>query len=487
MCVTIHSRQYKGAARRRKWRRPATDGVPMRSEPPRRRAGSTSPDASPNPMRTAPGRSHQPCSASTSPSSRKRARLAVGSASGLLAAGRELQQRSRLGGRRARLRAGAEQVARLQVAAVDRVVRDQLRDASSTHARKLLRASSCGARPARASRRSRASPRPRCRTRPSARSPGASRYGSGGGSSAGRVQRHAKRLQRLERDDPRRDRGREVLREERPERLVLPRLDVARGPVVQQARAPNTWSSRLGDRRCARRARCPGRRRRRARARSRAAASGRTTGTCALGGMRLAAGRRNGVPRHDDRRRAPVIADRHPLVVRQQRLVGAEHARRRWSRDGSTRRSPCSRRSSPAARARRRPAATRQAAHALARRRVGAQQARHRAPHARPGVRPGGHERVERGRRAQRERARRRRRRRGRCARAPRGRAPGRRWRRAAPRLRPSRAAAPRRTAGSGSGSRSRRRSPSRRTIARPGRASRSAWHRRRVPFTAGR
>src|SRR6185503_11687527 len=49
--------------------------------------------------------------------------------------------------------------------------------------------------------------------------------------------RGPERLEGVERDDPRRDRGREVLREKRAERLVLPRLDVARGPVVQEARA----------------------------------------------------------------------------------------------------------------------------------------------------------------------------------------------------------------------------------------------------------
>ena len=45
------------------------------------------------------------------------------------------------------------------------------------------------------------------------------------------------RPQRVERDDPRRDAAGEALAQERPERLVLVALDVARRPVVQQHRA----------------------------------------------------------------------------------------------------------------------------------------------------------------------------------------------------------------------------------------------------------
>src|SRR5690606_41052649 len=45
----------------------------------------------------------------------------------------------------------------------------------------------------------------------------------------------AKRRERIERDDPRRDRRREVLGEEGTERLVRPGLAVARRPVVEQA------------------------------------------------------------------------------------------------------------------------------------------------------------------------------------------------------------------------------------------------------------
>src|SRR5512134_404364 len=56
------------------------------------------------------------------------ARLAVRERDRLLAAVRELQERAGFLGRRAGLRARADEVARPQVAAVHRVVRDQLRD-----------------------------------------------------------------------------------------------------------------------------------------------------------------------------------------------------------------------------------------------------------------------------------------------------------------------------------------------------------------------
>ena len=49
--------------------------------------------------------------------------------------------------------------------------------------------------------------------------------------------RHPKRRQRLGSDDPGRDGGQKALAEEGAERLVFPRLDVARRPIVQQAEA----------------------------------------------------------------------------------------------------------------------------------------------------------------------------------------------------------------------------------------------------------
>src|SRR5471032_375832 len=44
-------------------------------------------------------------------------------------------------------------------------------------------------------------------------------------------------LECVERDDPRRDRGRETLRVEWPERHIFPLLDIAGAPVVQQHHA----------------------------------------------------------------------------------------------------------------------------------------------------------------------------------------------------------------------------------------------------------
>ena len=64
---------------------------------------------------------------------------------------------------------------------------------------------------------------------------------------------------------------------------------------------------------------------RRPRARNPVATSARTTG--GLSPSRVwPRGRFTSAATDDDRRRASVIPDRHPLVVRQQRIVGPEHA-----------------------------------------------------------------------------------------------------------------------------------------------------------------
>ena len=55
--------------------------------------------------------------------------------------------------------------------------------------------------------------------------------------STARERRAAERRKRLERHDPGRHRGGEALRQKRPERLILPRLDVAGGPVVEEAQS----------------------------------------------------------------------------------------------------------------------------------------------------------------------------------------------------------------------------------------------------------
>ena len=59
--------------------------------------------------------------------------------------------------------------------------------------------------------------------------------------------RFAERRQRVRADDPGPTRGQEVLGEERPQRLILPRLQVARRPVVEQALAGDMLA-RLADR-----------------------------------------------------------------------------------------------------------------------------------------------------------------------------------------------------------------------------------------------
>src|SRR5262245_33205167 len=49
--------------------------------------------------------------------------------------------------------------------------------------------------------------------------------------------RHPEWRQRLLRHHPGRDRGGEILAQERPERLIFPALDIARRPVVEEAEA----------------------------------------------------------------------------------------------------------------------------------------------------------------------------------------------------------------------------------------------------------
>jgi hypothetical protein len=59
-----------------------------------------------------------------------------------------------------------------------------------------------------------------------------------------RRRRHEAVLEQGERCDPSPDGGREGLAEERPERLVLPRLDVTRAPVVDQEDAEDVVAKR---------------------------------------------------------------------------------------------------------------------------------------------------------------------------------------------------------------------------------------------------
>ena len=138
----------------------------------------------------------------------------------------------------------------------------------------------------------------------------------------GPFERGPERRQRLHRHDPGRERGGEVLRQERAERLVFPGLDVARRPVVEQRDAEQMLLGLVDRDRLAERIALADEeaelelvveplRWRRARAAHR-----RALGLAARALEVLAA--------DADRRGAAVIADRHPLVVGHQRVVGAE-------------------------------------------------------------------------------------------------------------------------------------------------------------------
>ena len=119
-------------------------------------------------------------------------------------------------------RAGGEQVAGAQGGAVDGHVGEHL-GRRPVHARRTAG----GRRSRRSARTSSARSRPHG-------SLGVVQVGQRRGS-AGR-RRDPGRVQRRQRDDPRRDRGGEGLAQERAERHVLPGLDVAGAPVVDQAR-----------------------------------------------------------------------------------------------------------------------------------------------------------------------------------------------------------------------------------------------------------
>jgi len=133
---------------------------------------------------------------------------------------------------------------------------------------------------------------------------------------------NAKRRERLQRYDPRRDGGGEVLGEEGSERLVLPRLHVARRPVIEQTQSEQV-ALRLGKRHAA--------------AETVAATDEHADlelvveaarrGEVWLGRARrqhLPAGPGKVLPGHAHRGGAPVIGNRHPLVVGQQRVIGPE-------------------------------------------------------------------------------------------------------------------------------------------------------------------
>ena len=176
---------------------------------PRPRAGSMRPRTSP---------SGSPRSTTSSPSSRKRAGRAVRQLDRLLAVPAQLDQAAALarapGRRSCRWRAGRRSGGSLR---------------SPSGARSAARSTSTGGAcsSARSPRRS-APPRAGCRT------PTAPRAGTAAARAPAARRPRAGPRSSLERHDPVADRGGERLAEERPERLVLPGLDVARRPVVHE-------------------------------------------------------------------------------------------------------------------------------------------------------------------------------------------------------------------------------------------------------------
>src|SRR6266511_1425813 len=147
-----------------------------------------------------------------------------------------------------------------------------------------------------------------------------------------RISRGPRRLRRAERrerfgsDDPGRDGGQKALAQERAERLVFPPLDVARGPVVEQAESRDVVC-RLGDRdRCAKRvARADPDAKLKLVVETARWPEARNGFACAFALAIRAAQLRAG---RSDRGGATVIADRHVFVIRQQRIVRAKELAR---------------------------------------------------------------------------------------------------------------------------------------------------------------
>ena len=297
--------------------------APRATVRPRHTAGMMVPRHSPKPMPAKPRAAQCARRITSSPSSRKRRVSPPGSVSGSRPAAGDLQQAAELARRRAGDRAGAE--AGRPAAGCSRCRCDARRAApasSRVRARCWRRADAAPA-PSRASPASAGAPRARCRARRPPgrrrrrgraaapdRPPAAAAAAARNGASASGVTTHGE--------------------------IVVQKLFARNGPSgwysqPWMSRADQSLSRQkpamccrgLGDRDRLRRARCPARSRRRVRARSRGCARGRSS---ARSRSPACAGRSggDGMPRRHDRRGAAVIADRHVLVVRQQRIVGAE-------------------------------------------------------------------------------------------------------------------------------------------------------------------
>ena len=128
--------------------------------------------------------------------------------------------------------------------------------------------------------------------------------------------------QRLSRHHPGRNAGGKTLRQKRTQRLVFPRLQVPRRPVIEQAEASDMLGRLANGNRLANRI---------ARADPHAhlqliiqAFAGAELRNGRTRGQGLAIGTFDGGVRDADGRGAAVITDGHVLVVRQQRIVWAE-------------------------------------------------------------------------------------------------------------------------------------------------------------------
>ena len=289
------------------------------------------PRTSPNPIRSPPGPGAVAVMTTSSPSSRKPRVAAVGQGERLGAVPVSSISEPRWSGLRARDRAGGEQVAGAQRRAVDGHV-GQLWAAVQYMAANGGRETTWPF-----SRTSSARSRPQAAL-------GVVEVGQQPGVARRRRRAGVRRARRAAR--PRRDRGGERLAEERAERHVLPGLDVAGGPVVDQADAEDV----VGRTRRAR----PGVPRGERRADDEAdlgldvePRDGPEDGARRRGRVRWPLrARRPAVPDDDDRARAAVVADRQVLPVGGQRVVDVRPEDRadvpwrgaRWRRSRRSRR-----------------------------------------------------------------------------------------------------------------------------------------------------
>mmetsp|Transcript_4941 Transcript_4941/g.17802 ORF Transcript_4941/g.17802 Transcript_4941/m.17802 type:complete len:315 (+) Transcript_4941:3963-4907(+) len=137
-------------------------------------------------------------------------------------------------------------------------------------------------------------------------------------------ERDAEGRERVHRDDPRRDGGAEVLGQEGAERLVLPGLDVAGAPVVEQREAEGMLVGLVDGEGLAQRIAGPDEQAQLQLAVD--AGAGLEHRCVGIRRLDLALGPAQLGSADDDGAAAAVVADGHPLVVGQQRVVRAKQA-----------------------------------------------------------------------------------------------------------------------------------------------------------------